>query len=76
MKDQNSIAKMLSHPSTRLLLISVNFSADDRRYRALSEIFCAKTRRSESDENGPPNYPPRSVFLVLKLNFLTKIFRL
>src|SRR6266567_4109717 len=26
--------------------------------------------------NSPPGYPPTSVFLVLKLNFLTKIFAL
>jgi hypothetical protein len=29
-----------------------------------------------SGENCPPNYPPREVFLVLKLKFYTKIFAL
>jgi hypothetical protein len=29
-----------------------------------------------SHENRPPNYPPRDVFVVLKLKFYTKIFAL
>jgi hypothetical protein len=30
-------------------------------------------RRSARDQNCPPNYPPKGVFLVLKLKFYTKI---
>ena len=31
---------------------------------------------SVSRENRPPNYPPKEVFLALKLKFYTKIFAL
>ena len=33
-------------------------------------------RRSAHDQDSPPNYPPKGVFLVLKLKFYTKIFAL
>ena len=33
-----------------------------------------ESREVRSHENRPPNYPPREVFLVLKLKFYTKIF--
>src|SRR5580698_1724137 len=35
-----------------------------------------ESRELRSHENRPPNYPPREVFLVLKLKFYTKIFAL
>jgi hypothetical protein len=33
-------------------------------------------RRSARDQDCPPNYPPKGVFLVLKLKFYPKIFAL
>jgi hypothetical protein len=48
----------------------------EHRYRRASDISCANVRRSDGRANNPPNCPPTSVLLVLKLKFLARIFAL
>jgi hypothetical protein len=44
--------------------------------RELEVNLRRESRELGFHENRPPNYPPREVFLVLKLKFYTKIFAL
>jgi hypothetical protein len=44
--------------------------------RELGVNLRRESRELGSHENRPPNYPPREVFLVVKLKFYTKIFAL
>jgi hypothetical protein len=48
---------------------------DDHLIEEQARPFCAKGR-SDRSANYPPNCPPTSVLLVLKLKFYTKIFAL
>ena len=56
---------------------TIAFDEGERTGRRELEVNLRRESRELGfHENRPPNYPPREVFLVLKLKFYTKIFAL